>query len=124
MGDPTPTLHALRATTGETLWTSDAVKGRSGTPVVTAGLVIVAHDQAGSSGRLSAYRVAGCGASRCQPVWRTDVSPAPSGSAAVAGGVLYQGLADGTYAAIDAATGQRLWKAGSPPTGGRCPRRP
>ena len=108
---PSPAVHALRATTGETLWRSAPAAGESGAPVVGAGLVVVASDQTAASGRLSAYRAAGCGSSVCQPVWRSDIAPAPSGSAALAGGVVYHGLADGSYAAVELATGRPLWKA-------------
>ena len=107
---PSPTLYALRATTGETLWTSQPATGEAGATIVSSGLVIVASDQTATSGRLSAYPAAGCATSQCQPIWRKDVSPAPTGSGAVAGGVLYQGLGDGSYAALDTSSGRLLWK--------------
>jgi outer membrane protein assembly factor BamB len=108
---PALTVHALRASTGQTLWQSEPAGGDSGGVVASSGLVIVASDQTATSGRLSAFAAAGCGRSVCQPVWRSDLAPAPSGSPAVAGGLVYQGLSDGSYAAIDLTNGRPLWKA-------------
>jgi outer membrane protein assembly factor BamB len=108
---PSLTVQALRSSTGETLWRSEPAAGDPTAVVVSSGLVVVARDQTSSAARVSAYPAAGCGASVCQPVWSSAGSPAPSASPAVAGGVVYQGLADGSYAAIELTTGHPLWRA-------------
>ena len=108
---PSLTVHALRASTGETLWRTEPGAGEISAVVASSGLVVVTRAPTSKSARVSAYPATGCGAGVCQPVWSADVAPAPSGSPAVAGGVVYQGLADSSYAAIDLTNGRLLWKA-------------
>lgn len=115
-----PTLYALRVTTGETLWRSQPAVGFPGrAPIVANGLVITGATRysTDTTGVLSAYPAAGCGAAVCSPVWSHDGGRTHTGDAAAANGILYQGFADGTYAAIEVATGRLLWKTATDGSG-------
>ncbi|MGH9263749.1 MAG: PQQ-binding-like beta-propeller repeat protein, partial [Acidimicrobiales bacterium] len=104
-----PSLYAVRASTGETLWRSNTAPGYWGaSPIVWGGLIVVSQTRIGDEGRLAGFPVAGCGTTVCQPVWTVE-APVSLNNAAAAGGVLYHGLDDGHLGAF-ASSGQLLWK--------------
>ena len=113
-GHESHALFALSASTGATLWRSEARTGFDGTAPMLYGELVVAGttrlDPPGP-GEVAAYRAGGCGAAICRPVWTYRGSQPLSGDPAHARGVVYQAFADGFVAAIDAGTGQLRWRA-------------
>jgi outer membrane protein assembly factor BamB len=100
-------VHALDALTGATLWRTD-VDGVPAAPSVSNGIVY-----ATAAGSVVALQ-----ASDGAPVWRYLTGDTRYGlGTAVAGGRVFVGMPDGTYA-LNAGTGAFLWRA---PVGGLTP---
>lgn len=112
--DTAGTLYALRATTGEILWTrATRSTFRLSSPVLSDGRVYLSlangYFSAPAPG-FAAYGLAACTAGPCQPRWSYTSSLGFSGPAAVDGGVVYQAFYDGYLHALDALTGRLLWQ--------------
>lgn len=109
-------LFALRAATGQVAWSTPLAGAVGSSPIVAAGTVYVASDNAaGTDGRLYAVN-AQTGAVR----WAARLGAAPGQcSPALSRGTVFIGAQNGRLYAFDAATGARRWTAttGGPITG-------
>jgi outer membrane protein assembly factor BamB len=95
VGGPTR-LDALDAATGRRRWTG-VIQGFGDEPVVTA--PVIAHGviyATSVDSRVHAFGSAGCGASRCRPLWSGEINPDAASSTAqdppaVSNGAVYAG---------------------------------
>ncbi|CAA9564014.1 MAG: hypothetical protein AVDCRST_MAG73-3992 [uncultured Thermomicrobiales bacterium] len=108
-------LHALDAATGREQWRLRLATLRLSAPAVSGGTVFVAADGAYVDGFDTLHALdAATGAVRWSVV-ADDLHTPPT----VVGDIVYAGGGDLSVSAYDAATGERLWRVGLAPPGGR-----
>jgi outer membrane protein assembly factor BamB len=94
-------LHAVDASTGESLWTAPLHNVVSSSPALANGVVYA------TDGNLFAFDAA-----TGSQLWEADLAGVASySSPAVSNGVVYVGSLDGNLYALDASSGAKLWSA-------------
>lgn len=108
---PSPTLFALNAETGESLWDNmvngqPAVGGMEGAPVIHDGKIYAGYLQYEGHGGVAAYD-----ASNGKLIWHWQVPRfSPYSPLSLGDGRLYVGFENKSFICLDAATGNVLWQ--------------
>lgn len=104
--EATAALYALDRQSGEQLWRRDLGDDPRFDPIDAPVADTVRVYLSTGTGPLIAFD-----ADSGEPVWQLNPPSGVQGSPALADGVLYAGDLDGTFHAVDAATGDSLWTA-------------